>query len=256
MINGENLKNIPPRTNVIGVPISAVNMESSCDFLLNNFDKLLGNYICVSNVHTTVYAHDHPDYYLVQSNSLLTLPDGKPLSMVGKKKIEGMDRVTGPDFMRKIFDLSKVYGFKHFFYGTTDEDLQKLENKLKNDYPWLNIVGKKASVFRDLTSEEEESLINEINATEPDFVWVALGAPKQEYFCAKMEGKISAIMVGVGGAFKVLSGAISECPIWMQKLCLEWLYRLFKEPKRLFKRYFITNSKFIWYLIVRKKPKV
>ena len=249
MIKQELFKNYPPRVEIIGVPISAVNMDSCLEFIFNNWEAAHGNYICVSNVHTTVMAHDDKKYYKVQAESMLSVPDGKPLSVVGKKQYSEMDRVTGPDFMRKIFEESKNRKIKHFFYGSTQENIDALIKKIKNEYPWVNIVGSEPSVFRDMSEQEEKELAERINLTEADFVWVALGAPRQELFCYRNEGKISGIMVGVGGAFSVLAGTIPEAPQWMQNMSLEWLYRLIQEPKRLFKRYAITNTKFIWYLL-------
>lgn len=249
MIKQELFKNYPPRVEIIGVPISVVNMDSCLEFLFKNWEVAHGNYICVSNVHTTVMAHDDSKYYKVQAKSLLSIPDGKPLSVVGRKKYPEMDRVTGPDFMRRIFEESKNKKIKHFFYGSTQENIDALIKKIKNDYPWVEIVGSEPSVFRDMSKQEEKELAERINFTKADFVWVALGAPRQELFCYRNKGKINGIMVGVGGAFSVLAGTIPEAPQWMQNMSLEWLYRLMQEPKRLFKRYAITNTKFIWYLL-------
>ena len=103
-----------------------------------------------------------------------------------------------------------------------------------------------------MSKEEENELAARINETRPDFVWVALGAPRQEFFCKRMEGYINGLMIGVGGAFNVLAGIVPEAPMWMQKLSLEWFYRLIQEPKRLIKRYAVTNTKFLWYLITKK----
>lgn len=253
MINQEKIKAIPKRTNIIGVPISAVNMKSCLDFIFDNWDAVHGNYICVSNVHTTVMAHDNPDYYEVQSRSLLSIPDGKPLSVIGKKQYPEMDRITGPDLMRKIFELSANKDIRHYFYGTTQENLDALLHKIKNDYPWVNVVGSEPSIFRPMSEEEENGLADRINSTNPDFVWVALGAPRQEEFCYRNEGKIKGLMVGVGGAFNVISGVIDEAPRWMQDIGLEWFFRFMKEPKRLFKRYLVTNSKFLIFLLFNRK---
>ena len=252
MINQELLNNIPPRVDIIGVPISVVNMKSCINFIFENWDAVHGNYICASNVHTTVLAHDEKDYYLVQANSLLSIPDGKPLSVLGKKIFPEMDRVTGPDFMREILNISKNKEIRHFFYGTTQDNLNALLIKIKDEYPWVNIVGSEPSVFRPMSEKEEQELADRINTSNPDFVWVALGAPRQEEFCYRNEGKIKGLMVGVGGAFNIISGAIPEAPKWMQKIGMEWFYRLLKEPKRLFKRYFYTNSRFVWLNIKEK----
>ncbi len=244
------------RVNVIGVPISAVNMDSSIQYVKDHFTEARGHYICVSNAHTTVMAHEDPIYRRVQTESFLTLPDGKPLSVIGKKTNPEMDRVTGPDFMRRIFEESKREGYRHFFYGNSKENLAQLLEVLKRDYPWLEIVGSEPSVFRDMTEEEEEQLAERMNETRPDFIWVALGAPRQELFCARMKGKTTGVMVGVGGAFNVLAGIVPEAPQWVQNISMEWFYRLLQEPKRLFKRYLITNNKFIYYAITKHKPKM
>ena len=121
--------------------------------------------------------------------------------------------------------------------------------KINKDYPWVNVVGSEPSLFRPMSEEEENNLADRINSTNPDVVWVALGAPRQEEFCYRNEGKIKGLMVGVGGAFNVISGVIDEAPRWMQDVGLEWFYRFLKEPRRLFRRYLVTNSKFIWYII-------
>ena len=240
------------RVNIIGVPISAVNMESCVQNIFEDFENTRGKYICVSNVHTTVMAHDNPDYYRVQSDSFMSIPDGKPLSVVGKKKYHDMDRVTGPDLMRRIIEESKKRQIRHFFYGNNKDNLDKLIKTIHQNYPWLIVCGYEPSVFRDMTEQEETDLAERINQTKPDFVWVALGAPRQEYFCSRMKDRINGLMVGVGGAFNVLAGIIPEAPIWMQKLSLEWFYRFLQEPKRLFKRYAVTNTKFIWYLLTKR----
>ena len=252
MIKEELFYNIPPRADIIGVPISAVNMDSCVEFLFNNWEAIHGNYICVSNVHTTVMAHDNKNYYKVQAESLLSVPDGKPLSVVGKKQHPNMNRVTGPDLMRRIFEESKTKNIRHYFYGSTAETLEGLMKEIKKSYPWLNVVGYEPSVFRPMSSEEEAELADRINATTPDFVWVALGAPRQEEYCRRNEGRITGLMVGVGGAFNVVARLIPEAPQWMQDCSLEWLYRWIQEPRTLFKRYFETNTKFIWYLLRKK----
>lgn len=243
------------RVKIIGVPISAVNMDSCIEEVFSNWDEAKGDYICVSNVHTTVMAHDDEQYMAVQSGSFLSLPDGKPLSVVGRKHYPQMDRVTGPDFMRRIFDESRDRKLRHYFYGNTAENLEKLIETIKTEYPHLEIAGYEPSVFREMSAEEEAELVERINSSHADFVWVGLGAPRQEIFCARMKGRTDSIMVGVGGAFNVLAHIVPEAPQWMQNLSLEWLYRLIQEPKRLFKRYLTTNSRFILLLMTERNHK-
>lgn len=243
------------RTPIIDVPITATNMGDALAFISEHLTEIKGEYICVSNAHTTVMAHDDPAYYRVQTESLMSVPDGKPLSVVGRKAVPTMSRVTGPDLMREVFEVSAERGYRHYLYGNTRENLDALVEALERDYPGIDICGAEPSVFRDMTPLEEAELAGRINRTEPDFVWVALGAPRQECFCHRMRGNIDGLMVGVGGAFNILAGITPEAPVWMQNLSLEWLYRLIQEPKRLFGRYFVTNSKFMFYQVTGSKRK-
>ncbi|WP_297674017.1 WecB/TagA/CpsF family glycosyltransferase [Slackia sp.] len=243
------------RVEIIGVPISATNMDECVDFLVSNFEAVRGEYICVSNVHTTVMAHDDPCYKTVQSSSILSLPDGKPLSVLGSKAFPKMGRVTGPDLMRELFEDERASAFSHYFYGNTKENLDALIRKLEGSYPSLKIAGYEPSIFRPLTEAEENELCSRIDASHADFVWVGLGAPRQENLCFKLKGRTNSCMIGVGGAFNILAGITPEAPRWMQDLSLEWLYRLIQEPKRLFKRYFVTNTKFILYVMASKMRK-
>lgn len=239
-----------PRVRVIGVPISAANMTTALSVIeegLSDGDAR-GSYICVSNAHTTVMAHDDPAYLEVQSESFLTLPDGKPLSMAGAKLVPSMARVTGPDLMREVFSDARFAGCSHYFYGNTEENVGKLVEALRASYPDLDIAGWEPSVFRSMSEAEEDGLCARIEDSGADFAWIGLGAPRQEEFCHRNSGKTSALMVGVGGAFNILAGITPEAPRWMQDLSLEWLYRLIQEPRRLFKRYAITNTRFMYLL--------
>lgn len=242
------------RINILNVNISAINMEDCIKYIVENFNQTKGTYICAANVHTTVYAKENKEYRDIQNNSFLTLPDGKPLSIIGKRKgFTSMDRVTGPDFLEKILEVSVQHNWTHFFYGNTYENLQQMINYINDHYPNINIVGYEPSIFRKLNIEEENELIKRINEKNPDFVWVGLGAPIQEELCSRLSKKTKSLWIGVGGAFNVIAGIIPRAPQWMQKYCLEWLFRFLKEPKRLFKRYIITNAKFIYYLSRTKR---
>lgn len=241
------------RINVIGVPISVVNLESSINFVINNFENIRGQYICASNVHTTVMAHEDKNYLKVQSESIMSLPDGKPLSIVGKKNgYKEMEKTTGTHFMIRTFTDERLKGKKHYFYGNTKENIELMIKKVKEDYPNLNICGYEPSIFRELSDEEINELADRINSSEADFVWIGTGAPRQEILMNKLKYKVNSLMVGVGGAFNILAGLVNDAPKWMQKCCLEWFYRFIKDPKRLFKRYLVTNSKFIYYYLGNK----
>ena len=235
-----------PVCNIMGVNIAAINMEWLLRFIATNLKDLTGDYICVSNVHTTVTAYEEPEYQRVQNGGLMAIPDGGPLSSLGRKRgYKQMERTTGPDLMGEMFKISADRSYRHYFYGSTKETLDKLYKELIKFYPELQIVGMYSPPFRELTEEEDESIIEKINGVNPDFVWVGLGAPKQELWMAAHQGKISGLMIGVGAGFDYYAGNIVRAPKWMQKYNLEWLYRLAQDPKRLIKRYFYTNTKFI-----------
>ena len=232
---------------ILGVNICITDMRNTIDTIAANIDAWRGKYICITNVHTTIMAHDDENYMKIQNGSILTLPDGAPLSAYLRKHgYEDARRVAGPDLMHEILKISAEHGWKHFFYGSTDETLELLNKAIQDKYPGVVVSGMVSPPFRTLTEEEDKEYIDMINAAKPDFVWVGLGAPKQEIWMAEHEDKIDAIMLGVGAAFNFEAGNVKRAPKWMQKLSLEWLFRLSQDPKRLFKRYLITNTKYMW----------
>lgn len=250
----DSLKQMVPVCPILGVNIAAVNMDWVLSFTHKHIKELSGDYICVSNVHTTVTAYKVPSYLSIQNNGVMAFPDGGPLSSVGRKRgFNEMSRVTGPSYMEEILKVSHQYGYKHFFYGSSRETTDKMVEVIKERYPGVSIVGVYNPPFRPLTEEEDKKVIQKITNARPDFVWVGLGAPKQEIWMAYHQYKIPGLMVGVGAAFDYLAGNILRAPNWMQKANLEWFYRLCQDPKRLFKRYFVTNTSFIWNAVIRGK---
>lgn len=241
-----------PLCNILGTQIAAINMQTALTFIRKNMTALCGKYICISNVHTTVMGYENKTYRKIQNEAALALPDGKPLSILCQKRgFPKADRVAGPDLMREIFACSKECGYTHYFYGSTPETLDILEKKSKEQYA-LSIAGMYSPPFRKMTKEEDSEIIDKINQAQPDFIWVGLGAPKQEYWMYEHRDKLQGLMIGVGAGFDYFAGNIKRAPLWMQKCSLEWLYRLFQEPRRLFRRYLVTNTKFLW-LILRGK---
>lgn len=240
-----------PTCNIMGVDIAAINMQWLLDFSKKNIKKLSGDYICVANVHTTVTAYDDEAYRDIQNGGIMAIPDGGPLSSVGNRRgFHQMERTTGPSYMEEILKVSVENGWRHYFYGSTKETLEKLKMMLEKGYPKLQIAGMYSPPFRKTTEEEDRKNVEEINRAKADFVWIGLGAPKQEKWMAEHQGKVEGLMVGVGAAFDYLAGNIKRAPEWMQKNNLEWFYRMVQEPKRLLKRYLCTNIRFILYVIM------
>lgn len=242
-----------PVCTILGVDVAAVNMEWTLDYFNKHIKDLSGDYVCVSNVHTTVTSYEDSEYCAIQNGGIMALPDGGPLSMIGRKRgHKNMERVTGPSLMGEIFNDSVKNGYKHFFYGSTEETLEKLQDKLQGNYQNIQIVGIYSPPFRPITEKEDEIIVKMINNTNPDFIWVGLGAPKQEKWMSMHQGKLKGLMFGIGAGFDYYAENIKRAPKWMQNYNLEWLYRLIQDPKRLFKRYLITNTKFLKLIISGK----
>jgi N-acetylglucosaminyldiphosphoundecaprenol N-acetyl-beta-D-mannosaminyltransferase len=242
-----------PICNILGVNLAAVDMDWTINFIKKNIKNLSGDYVCVSNVHTTIMSYEDADYCSIQNGGILAIPDGGPLSTVGRKRgCKDMARVAGPSLMGKIFKISEEQGYSHFFYGSTEETLEKLYKNLSENYFEIKIAGMYSPPFRKMTVEEDNAVVKMINDSNPDFVWVGLGAPKQEQWMSVHKGKVKGLMIGVGAGFDYYAENIKRAPEWMQNINLEWIYRLLQDPKRLFMRYLKTNTKFLW-LVVRNK---
>ncbi|MCI6553474.1 MAG: WecB/TagA/CpsF family glycosyltransferase [Lachnospiraceae bacterium] len=236
--------------NILGVDIAVTNMKSVAYYLSKNLEALRGEYVCVSNVHTTVMAYNDASYRNVQNSAVMAVPDGKPLSLICRiRGYKNAQRVAGPDLMPTILGLSEKRGYRHYFYGSTEQTLESLERNLRAQYPGLQIVGTYSPPFRKLTEEEDLRIIEQVNAARPDFVWVGLGAPKQERWMYEHRGRINAVMLGVGAAFDFHAGTAKRAPKWMQECYMEWLYRLIQDPRRLLKRYVRSNAQFIWLIL-------
>lgn len=234
--------------NIMGVDIVVTDMEKTLQTIEEKLDEWRGKYICVANVHTTVTAHKDKNYQAVQQGAAMALPDGGPLSQYSREQgYTEAQRVTGPDLMREVLKISPQKKWRHYFYGSTPETLKILEQKIQERYPGTEIAGMYSPPFRPLTPQEDAECVERINASHPDFVWVGLGAPKQELWMAAHEDEVHALMIGVGAAFDYEAGNIKRAPMWMQRRNLEWLYRLMQDPKRLFKRYFTTNLSYLWW---------
>lgn len=233
---------------VMGVHIAVTNMGRTIAMIEDQLEEWRGKYICVANVHTTVTSYDDRSYRKIQNNAVMALPDGGPLSDFSRKQgYTEARRVTGPDLMKEILAISAEKSWRHYFYGSTPETLERLKEKIEERYPGVQIAGMMSPPFREMTPEEDAEAVAEINAASPDFVWVGLGAPKQERWMAAHEDAVQALMIGVGAAFDYEAGNIRRAPMWMQKHNLEWLYRLIQDPKRLFKRYLNTNVRYLFW---------
>ena len=241
------------RVNILGVGVSALNMQSALDLTESLIEEGQRGYVCVTGVHGIIEAQDDAFFRDILNSSLLTTPDGMPTVWIGNMKgLETMSRVYGPDYMLGMCSLTTRKQYRHFLYGGKEGVAEELAAKLVARYPGLNIVGTYTPPFRPLNAQEEADLAAQLEELKPDILWCGLSTPKQERFMSQYSSRLPVkIMVGVGAAFDLLSGNLSEAPAWMKRSGLQWFYRLIKEPRRLWRRYLINNPRFVWLVMLQ-----
>jgi N-acetylglucosaminyldiphosphoundecaprenol N-acetyl-beta-D-mannosaminyltransferase len=207
-------------------------------------------YVCFANVHMFSEAYWNADFMTAVNAADIVAPDGQPLKWM-LKFLYGIkqDRVAGMDALPDLLKRMEKEGLPVYFYGGTQEMLDKTAAYLKINFPSLKVAGLYSPPFREQTDEEVNETVNTINQAAPALILVFLGCPKQEKWMASMKGRINGVMAGVGGAIPVAIGMQKRAPVWMRKAGLEWLFRFFQEPRRLYKRYAVTNSLFIRLMI-------
>lgn len=207
-------------------------------------------YVTVNNVHTMIEGFWDLSYQEIINNGYLSIPDGKPLQLVGRLKgNKNISRLFGPTIMENFIDWGRNDGVSHFFFGSSEANLLKLKNAINTKYPGTKIAGMIAPPFMPAEQWNNEHFIAVINNAKPDFIWIGLGAPKQERWMYNNYKQIDAgILFGIGAGFDYLAGNTKHAPAWMKKFALEWLYRLIQEPPRLWKRYFRTIPQFMFFV--------
>ena len=242
---------LPPRYPVIGTPIAAVTFEDALRLLTSAPAEGRRVHVHFCTVHSLVAAADDPvlrDAFGAPDS--LALPDGVPVVWVGKVAGQVVERVCGPDVMPALLDRSRASNARHYFYGGAPGVADRLAERMQAAYPGLDVVGTYSPPFGVRSAEEEAADVAQINAARPDYVWVGLGAPKQDLWAARHRPQLDAAAVlAVGAAFDFHSGGLSRAPAWMQRRGLEWLYRLAAEPRRLARRYLVTNTRFVVLLV-------
>jgi N-acetylglucosaminyldiphosphoundecaprenol N-acetyl-beta-D-mannosaminyltransferase len=241
------------RANILGVGVSAVNMDQTLAVIDNWIAHLEPNYVCVTGVHGIIESQKDPEIQRIHNSAGLVTPDGMPLvwlcHLLGHKHVE---RVYGPDLLLAICANSIKKGYRHFFYGGKPGVAGQLVENLRRQFPGLQVTGYYSPPFRSLNAEEESQILQEINSCQPHIVWIGLSTPKQERWMVAHVGLIeNAILIGVGAAFDFHAGAKKQAPRWIQRSGLEWLFRLASEPGRLWKRYLVNNPLFVILIIAQ-----
>ncbi|MFC1468041.1 WecB/TagA/CpsF family glycosyltransferase [Verrucomicrobiota bacterium] len=226
--------------------VSAMTLPGAVERVAGWIEKGMSHYVNVCTADTMVQCFDRPDMAKLVSESGMATTDGMPLMLQGKLRGYDVTRVYGPDLMLELCKYGESRGYRHYFYGSTDDVLEKLKANLLEKFPDLQVAGMYSPPFRPLTEQEEEEVAERINATKPDIVWCGLGTPKQDYWVAEFQPKVNAAaFIAVGAAFNFHAGEVKQAPRWMMKLSLEWLFRLLVEPRRLWRRYLVGNPRFV-----------
>ncbi len=234
--------NSPPsshtRVDVLGVSVSAIDMQTAISNIREWISQRVPNYICVTPLHSIVDADEDADFRRILNASGMTTPDGMSVVWFLRRLGFAVERVYGPDLMLETFRVSEAEGWRHFLYGGAPGVAETLAAKLSERFPRANIVGTLSPPFRPLTEGEQLEIRSRIDFSEADIVWVGISSPKQERWMAANVGQVRApLLVGVGAAFDFLSGNKSQAPRFIQRSGFEWLYRWASEPRRLAVRY-------------------
>ena len=240
---------VPPLASqeVLGIPLALTDYTRTLDWIDAAVAARQRGYICVAAVHTVMVSQEDPELRRAVLASDLTVPDGQPL--VWAMNLLGQNlssRVYGPDLMEKACERAAGTGQTFFLYGGRQEALDRLRDELPHRYPGLQIAGVRPGPFRALDDDEATAIAAELNASGADVIWVGLGVPLQEKWMAAMRDRLdAAVLIGVGAAFDFHAGLKRQAPDGLQRLGLEWAFRLAQEPRRLWRRYLHYNPRFV-----------
>ena len=238
----------PDSEPILGIPIALTDYERALSWIDDTVAARQRGYVCVSNVHALMAADEDPELREALLGSALNVPDGMPLvwalNLLGHSL---RDRVYGPELMARACARAAANGQRFYLYGGRNQGaLVQLALNLRTRYPGIRIVGGYSPPHRPLTTDEESSVIAEINGSRADVVWVGIGVPKQEKWMAAMRDRLDApALIGVGAAFDFHAGLVAQAPAYLQNAGLEWAYRLVQEPRRLWRRYLRYNPRFV-----------
>jgi N-acetylglucosaminyldiphosphoundecaprenol N-acetyl-beta-D-mannosaminyltransferase len=240
--------------NILGVAVSALNPALAAETIEGWVRAGRRQYVCVTGVHGVIESRRDPSVRAIHNAAGLVTPDGMPLvwllRLAGHRDAR---RVYGPDLMLLLLERSVKEGFTHFLYGASEPTLSDLRQRLTARFPGLRVVGAIAPPFRPLTPAEDRETAAAINRVSPDFLWVGLSTPKQEIWMAEHRAQLDAgVLLGVGAAFDFHAGRVRQAPRWMQGYGLEWLFRVYREPRRLWRRYLYSNTRFVLEIVAQK----
>jgi N-acetylglucosaminyldiphosphoundecaprenol N-acetyl-beta-D-mannosaminyltransferase len=242
---------------ILGVRINAQSFAEVLDLILRAPDAGERLSFHFATVHSLVEAQDRPELRMALTAGTVE-PDGMPLVWLGRRSGVHVERVCGPDVLPAVAEQGVALNRSHYFYGGAAGVPEQLASRLQKRFPGLRVAGTYSPPFRDLSAEEDREIVARINAARPDYIWVGLGAPKQDLWVAAHRDALDApVLLAVGAAFDFHAGTRRRAPRWMQRAGVEWVYRLLSEPRRLGGRYTVTNLRFANLLLrawLRRSP--
>jgi N-acetylglucosaminyldiphosphoundecaprenol N-acetyl-beta-D-mannosaminyltransferase len=239
---------IPERALVLGLPLAITDYERTLRWVDAAVAARQRGYVCVAAVHTVMACQEDTELRAAVLAADFTVPDGQPLVWALKALGHGLpDRVYGPELMERACVRAARSGLRFYLYGGRNQGaLVELARLLRLRHPGLKIVGGHCPPFRPLSEAEDDAVADEINRSRADVVWVGIGVPKQEKWMARMRERLDApVLIGVGAAFDFHAGLIPQAPDALQRVGLEWAFRLIQEPRRLWRRYLRYNPRFV-----------
>jgi N-acetylglucosaminyldiphosphoundecaprenol N-acetyl-beta-D-mannosaminyltransferase len=246
-----------PAYRVCGARVDAYQIGTAVDALLDPQRRAAGLAVHLVNAGTLALARRQPVLAAVLERGDLNLPDGMPLVWIARQLglSHVRDRVYGPDLMLAVLDRGRACGLRHYLYGSTEDVVGRLAAQVRRRFPGVDVVGVESPPFRALTDAEEDALVARLRAARADIVWVGLGTPKQDIFVDRFRDRVDAALVAVGAAFDFNAGTKPQAPRWIRRTGLEWLFRLTREPRRLWRRYLVGNAQFMWG-VLRERPAI
>lgn len=233
------------RTDIFGVPLQPFSMLEMLDAVDSWIERGARRFICTLDVHALMESQADEEVRRIYSTSV-AVADGMPIVwLLRRRGCSRAERICGPDLMPAVFRRSQERGYRHFLYGSSEDTLARLQDRLHRDFCGATIVGTCSPPFRNLSETEDAAVTRMLNEANPDIIWVGLGAPKQDrWMAAHREVLRAPVLIGVGAAFDMMAGAVHRAPRVFQRTGCEWIFRLVQEPRRLGKRYLKSNSRF------------
>jgi N-acetylglucosaminyldiphosphoundecaprenol N-acetyl-beta-D-mannosaminyltransferase len=248
----QDVRHLEPRVHVVALGVSVIDLGSAVERVLQWSALHASRYLCLANVHMVMESFDTPAFAALVNGADLVLSDGMPLvwaqRLLGQREAS---RVPGPELTETVLDRAARVGIPVGFYGGSPETLAKLLGSVRSRWPDLHVAVSIAPPFRPLTPEEDAEYTRRIAESGARVLFVGIGCPKQERWMAEHVERVPCVMLGVGQAFDLLSGTKRDAPRWMQAAGLGWLFRLSREPRRLWRRYAANNPRFLALLFVQ-----